>query len=130
MLNRWICRREPWLVALLAVAMWAWSAAARAERRALLVGCTRYPHIADGLQLVGPANDVRLLRDLLTKDYDFKRLCVISRGSGKRIAVAYLPSAQCTPCTFVVGPHRSEFGLSNSPISGWEIPAKGDANLM
>ena len=71
MSNRWIYRRKPWFVALLSIATWTWSAAALAERRALLVGCTRYPNMAYGLQLVGPANDVRLLRAILSKGYDF-----------------------------------------------------------
>ena len=84
MSNRWIGRRELWLVALLAIATWTWSAAARAERRALLVGCTRYPNMPPGLQLMGPANDVRLLRAVLSKDYDFKpgNMRVLAEGNG------------------------------------------------
>lgn len=37
--------------------------------RALLVGCTHYPHLPESLQLRGGSNDVSLLRDLLVQRF-------------------------------------------------------------
>lgn len=46
-------------------ALWLVSPVARAEVHVLLVGVSEYPSLPAGLQLKGPANDVRLMRDLL-----------------------------------------------------------------
>lgn len=42
------------------------------EKRALLVGCTRYPSLSQDLWLDGPENDVHLFRRVLTERFDFK----------------------------------------------------------
>ena len=74
-----IARSAATAVTALVLAAWAAAAAlvapagAAAEpapaRRALLVGCTEYPHLphAARWRLEGPANDVALLREVLTK---------------------------------------------------------------
>jgi hypothetical protein len=41
------------------------------QRRALLVGVTAYDHLDSAGHLAGPGNDVRLLRDLLIRRFDF-----------------------------------------------------------
>jgi hypothetical protein len=41
------------------------------NRRALLVGVTKYDHLPKEHHLIGPANDVRLMRTLLEKSYRF-----------------------------------------------------------
>ena len=57
-----------------------WSAA-RAENHALLVGVSSYPSLADGYQLVGPANDVKLVRQLLLgKGFAANRVQVLADG--------------------------------------------------
>jgi len=42
-----------------------------AERHALLVGVTAYANLPESLQLKGPANDVRLMRELLVNRFGF-----------------------------------------------------------
>src|SRR5688572_10882931 len=51
---------------------------------ALLVGCTRYPNLAPRLQLRGPANDVVLVRQLLTERFGFpeKNVVTLSEAAG------------------------------------------------
>lgn len=44
--------------------------AAKSKRRALLVGCSKYDHVKNS-DLVGPANDVILFRDLLLDHFEF-----------------------------------------------------------
>jgi hypothetical protein len=41
------------------------------DRRALLVGVTRYDHLPEHLHLTGPGNDVRAVRQLLQSQYHF-----------------------------------------------------------
>lgn len=55
-----------------------------AGRHALLVGCTRYPNLADSLQLRGPANDVLLMRDLLAGRFGFSldNIMILSEDAG------------------------------------------------
>lgn len=56
-----------------------------AGRHALLVGCTRYPNLAEKYQLIGPGNDVLLMRDLLTGDrFGFPRgnVVILSEAAG------------------------------------------------
>lgn len=43
-----------------------------AKRHALLVGCTKYTHLAAKHQLEGPGNDVRLIRGLLIEKFGFQ----------------------------------------------------------
>lgn len=43
----------------------------KARRRALLVGCTKYPGLGDRYTLQGPANDVALIGSLLTDRFQF-----------------------------------------------------------
>lgn len=47
------------------------SADAKSRRRALLVGCTKYPHLGERYALEGPANDVALIGSLLTDRFKF-----------------------------------------------------------
>src|SRR5690349_15304250 len=47
-------------------------------KRALLVGVTRYDHLAHDLHLAGPANDVRLMRRLLQERYGFPAEGIVS----------------------------------------------------
>ena len=44
---------------------------ARGVSHALLVGCTDYPNLSERYQLRGPANDVKLLREVLEKRFGF-----------------------------------------------------------
>jgi hypothetical protein len=55
-------------------------------RHALLVGVTKYPHLDPGWQLEGGANDVLLMKDLLTKKYDFpaEHILILSEAGGQR----------------------------------------------
>jgi hypothetical protein len=47
-------------------------------KRALLVGVTKYDHLPQRSHLVGPANDVRLMRELLQKYYWFPAAAIVS----------------------------------------------------
>jgi hypothetical protein len=51
---------------------------------ALLVGCTRYPSLGKFLQLEGPANDVALMRTLLTDRFKVppESIVVLAEGAG------------------------------------------------
>lgn len=53
------------------------------QKRALLVGCTKYPD--KSMELVGPGNDVVLMRELLTSRFGFndKNIIVLSEAGGK-----------------------------------------------
>jgi hypothetical protein len=57
-------------------------------RHALLVGVTKYPHLSPDWQLEGGANDVLLMRDLLTKKYGFpaKHIVILSEAEGAKDA--------------------------------------------
>src|SRR4051794_27812581 len=60
-----------------------------AEQRALLVGVSRYPALADRYQLSGPANDVIMMRKLLIDKFRFKdgdAICILSEDQGKESA--------------------------------------------
>jgi hypothetical protein len=50
---------------------------------ALLVGCTRYEHLAESFQLQGPANDVLMIRDLLVERFGFSKdsVRILAQGS-------------------------------------------------
>ena len=54
------------------------------QGHALLIGCTSYPHL-DVQQLEGPANDVVLMRDLLTTRFGFlkQNIVTLSEAEGK-----------------------------------------------
>jgi hypothetical protein len=64
------------------------------NRYALLVGCTRYPNLAQAYQLRGPANDVLLLRDFLVNRFGFPREHVVilaeSEGENNRPTRAHI----------------------------------------
>jgi len=54
------------------------------QRRALLVGVTRYDNLKERWQLDGPANDVALLRKMLTERFQFpdKNIVALSEAAG------------------------------------------------
>ena len=60
--------------------------AGSASRRALLVGVTKYPNLAEKLQLVGPANDVILMRTTLVKHFGFadENIVTLSEADGAK----------------------------------------------
>lgn len=64
--------------------------AAATERRtsqrnhALLVGCTTYPNLARSFYLKGPANDVVLMRKLLTERFDFAEHEIVTLAEADR----------------------------------------------
>lgn len=76
-------RRRICLVALLAAL--APTQAARGEYHALLVGCTRYVHLANRFQLEGPSNDVALFREVLIKRFGVapERITILTETGGK-----------------------------------------------
>lgn len=53
-------------------------------RRALLVGCTHYPHLPESNQLTGPGNDVILMRDVLKQRFQFTddQITVLAEEAG------------------------------------------------
>ncbi len=51
--------------------IWANETPSASNRYALLAGCTRYPSLQSGLQLIGPGNDVELFRELLVNRFRF-----------------------------------------------------------
>jgi hypothetical protein len=51
---------------------------ADANKRALLVGVTKYDHLPESAHLSGPANDVRLLRTTLVERYGFPAAQIVS----------------------------------------------------
>src|SRR4051812_2610902 len=51
--------------------------ATTSDKRALLVGVTKYDHLPE-YQLTGPANDVRLMRRLLQERYLFPADAIVS----------------------------------------------------
>lgn len=59
--------RLPFVAVVTAVVVSMTISTARAQNYALLVGVSKYPSLAEELQLVGPANDVKLVRELLQK---------------------------------------------------------------
>jgi uncharacterized caspase-like protein len=64
-----------------------------ANRRALLVGVTKYPNLAEKRHLVGPANDVVLMRTTLVKQFGFaeENIVTLSEADGAKDA-ARLPT--------------------------------------
>jgi hypothetical protein len=70
-------------VLLLLAATASQAADEKPNRYALLVGCTRYPNLADSYQLAGPANDVLLMRDLLLGfGFADKDIVILSEAAG------------------------------------------------
>src|SRR5205085_847662 len=59
---------------------------ARKDRHALLVGVTFYPNLDKSRHLVGPGNDVHLLRKLLVEKFQFSpdQVAVLSEEEGKK----------------------------------------------
>jgi hypothetical protein len=57
----------------LAGPLWAQAdaGAPSARRHALLIGCTAYPNLVEDYQLAGPANDVVLIKSLLTERFGY-----------------------------------------------------------
>ncbi len=51
-------------------------------RRALLIGCTKYDHLGPGWQLAGPANDVALMKAVLTEKFGFDPRAVVCLTEG------------------------------------------------
>lgn len=49
-----------------------------AGKRAFLVGVTKYDHLPNDRHLVGPGNDVRLMRQLLQKSYQFAADAIVT----------------------------------------------------
>ena len=58
----------------------------RGQRRALLIGCTRYDFLRDSQQLYGPANDVELVYDMLTQRFGFPEdnITVLAEERGEK----------------------------------------------
>ncbi len=56
------------------------------HRLALLVGITKYDHLPERVHLTGPANDVRLMRTLLTKRFRFpaEGIVALTEDEGRR----------------------------------------------
>jgi hypothetical protein len=61
---------------------------------ALLVGCTRYPALAERYQLDGPGNDVLLMADFLHSRFRFPRenIVLLSEKAGADRGPKYLPT--------------------------------------
>ena len=57
----------------------------KSRGRALLIGCTKYDHLADSLHLQGPGNDVLLMRDLLCDRFGFAtdRIVILAESIGR-----------------------------------------------
>ena len=55
-------------------------------RHALLVGCSKYPNLSERFQLQGPANDVMLMKQTLTKYFQFteKEIVTLSENDGEK----------------------------------------------
>jgi len=53
-----------------------------ANGHALLVGCTKYPHLLPSRQLVGPGNDVVLMRRLLVERFAFPPSHIVTLAEG------------------------------------------------
>jgi Caspase domain len=56
------------------------------SRRALLVGTTKYDNLAPRFQLIGPGNDVKLMRRVLEERFGFRKadIVTLSEDSGRR----------------------------------------------
>ena len=52
---------------------------------ALLVGCTVYDHLGEGARLRGPVNDVEMMREILTTQFQFSKagMRVLTEAAGK-----------------------------------------------
>src|SRR5262249_19235261 len=61
-------------------------AAKKGTRRALLIGCSDYPKLSPKLWLKGPANDVLMMHEVLTRHFDFKpeNIVTLSEAQGKK----------------------------------------------
>jgi hypothetical protein len=59
---------------------------AQPTKHALLVGVSHYPNLNERFSLKGPANDVVLMQDLLTRQFGFPKenVAVLSEAEGKR----------------------------------------------
>ncbi len=67
------------------------SEAGKPTRRALLVGVTKYPNLAPKLQLVGPANDVLLMKTTLVTHFGVPEanVMILSEAEGEKKAERY-----------------------------------------
>ncbi|MBY0524642.1 MAG: caspase family protein [Gemmataceae bacterium] len=61
---------------------------AASAKHALLVGCSRYPSLANAYQLNGPANDVVLWRDFLVDRFKFSKDNVVILAEDETVARA------------------------------------------
>ncbi len=61
---------------------------------ALLVGCTRYDNLKKGKHLVGPANDVDVMRKVLTERFGFadQHIVILSEEQAKQKGIAQRPT--------------------------------------
>ena len=66
----------------------------RDDRNALLVGVTTYENLPKGKHLVGPGNDVVLMRKLLVERFGFRpeRITVLSEAEGAARGPEFLPT--------------------------------------
>ena len=57
----------------------------KSRGRALLIGCTKYDHLASSLHLQGPGNDVLLMQDLLCERFGFaaERVVILAESIGQ-----------------------------------------------
>lgn len=68
--------------------------AAKPTRRALLVGVTKYPNLAERLWLQGPGNDVVLMKGLLMKEFAVPEANVVTltEADGEARGAAFYPT--------------------------------------
>src|SRR5262249_23058643 len=68
--------------------------AARTDRHALLVGVTFYEHLPEPRHLVGPANDVEMMRQILVERFQLSphQIVTLSPKEGKAKGNDYLPT--------------------------------------
>lgn len=68
--------------------------AARKDRHALLVGCTKYPGLGEKFWLTGPGNDVIMVRDLLMKQFAFSpdQIMTLSEKEGETKGADRIPT--------------------------------------
>ena len=85
------------------------SQAAAQSKHALLVGCTVYPNLEERFHLQGPANDVALVRDLLTTRFGLpeQNVVTLSDAAGQE---ALLPTHKNIEREWVSLAERAEPG--------------------
>ncbi len=83
--SAWLMSRMVSIGAGLELVLVMHSALLMAEQQALVVGVSRYPTLADAYELLGPENDVRLMRQLLTDKFQFpsNMILTLSEGTGR-----------------------------------------------